>query len=119
MHTGKHRVSDCIAGAIDSRSLSVPVTNNAVVATVGSFGRQLTTHYGGSRKLFVERVTVHVVEFACRLRGDIGFTIEPRQWRARIARDKGCRVEPIAAVDTHLLEWQSSQRLNTRQEDPT
>ena len=119
MHTGEHRVSYCIAGAIDTRSLSVPVANNAVVTTIGSLGRQLATHDCGSRKLFVERVAVHVVELACRLRGNVGFTIEPRQRRARIARDEGCCVEPIAAVDTHLLERQSSERLNTRQEYAT
>src|SRR5688572_1367463 len=102
--TGKIRVTEDVAGAVDARSLAVPDAEHAIeLALTAKFGLLRAPKCGGRKVLIqpgLENDVVFVEEALCAHE----LLIEPAKRRAAIAGDVACSVEPRAPVPLLLHE---------------
>ena len=116
---GEVRVLEDVAGAIDARALAVPHAEHAVVLRLREQVGELAAVDRRRAEVLVDAGDEDDVVLAEQIRVALEGEIEPAERRAAIAGDERGGVEPAALVGAVLVQGQTHQRLNAREEDET
>ncbi len=108
---GKVSVAKYIAGAVDTRSFSVPDAEDAIYLRLSHHFEDLAAHHGGRGQVFVESRLEHDVVFIQQLARTCELQVVAAERGAFVARNEGTRVETRATVAAHLVHRQAGPGL--------
>jgi hypothetical protein len=115
--SGEVGVLEDVTGPVDAGALAVPDAEHAVVLGLREVVGELAAVDGGGAQVLVQPRDEHDVVLAEQRLVALQREIEAAQRRAAVARDQGGGAEAAAAIGAVLVERQSHQRLDARQED--